>query len=250
MPYTNSDELVLISHTLCPYVQRAAIALAEKNIPFTRIDIDLSNKPDWFLEISPLGKVPLLRQGDHVIFESSVILEYIEDITDQPLHPVSAIERARHRSTIEVGSNILNTISGLYSASNKHKFDAKVAELTQRFTWLESQLGDGPLFSGEDFSLVDATFGPIFRYFDLFDQIDDFGILTDKPKITAWRHALAERPSVKNAVAKEYPELLRAFVEQRLSYLSGLLRQMRERDVSSLPPEPRSSRQSGQALSP
>jgi hypothetical protein len=44
--------LKLISHKLCPYVQRAVIALNEKGVPFERIDIDLANKPDWFLAIS------------------------------------------------------------------------------------------------------------------------------------------------------------------------------------------------------
>ena len=45
-------KLTLISHKLCPYVQRAVIALAEKGVPFERIDVDLASKPDWFLKIS------------------------------------------------------------------------------------------------------------------------------------------------------------------------------------------------------
>ena len=48
----------LISHKLCPYVQRAVIALTEKGVAFERIDVDLANKPDWFLKVSPLGKPP------------------------------------------------------------------------------------------------------------------------------------------------------------------------------------------------
>ena len=55
--------LKLISHKLCPYVQRAVIALAEKGVPFERVDIDLSNKPDWFLALSPFGKTPVLMVG-------------------------------------------------------------------------------------------------------------------------------------------------------------------------------------------
>jgi glutathione S-transferase len=74
-----STKLTLISHKLCPYVQRVAIALAEKSLPFTRVDIDLAAKPDWFLAISPLGKTPVLKVGDTAIFESAVILEYLED---------------------------------------------------------------------------------------------------------------------------------------------------------------------------
>ncbi len=72
-----------ISHKLCPYVQRAVIALDEKGVPFERIDIDLANKPDWFLKLSPLGKVPVLvvttEQGEVALFESNVICEYIEE---------------------------------------------------------------------------------------------------------------------------------------------------------------------------
>jgi glutathione S-transferase len=69
--------LKLLSHKLCPYVQRAVIALTEKGVGYERIDIDLANKPDWFLALSPLGKTPVLQVGDKVIFESAVILEYL-----------------------------------------------------------------------------------------------------------------------------------------------------------------------------
>ncbi len=61
--------LKLISHKLCPYVQRAVISLTEKGTAFERIDVDLANKPDWFLAISPLGRTPVLQVGDTAIFE-------------------------------------------------------------------------------------------------------------------------------------------------------------------------------------
>ena len=89
--------LKLISHKLCPYVQRAVIALSEKAVAFERIDIDLANKPDWFLKISPLGKTPVLLVGDTAIFESVVILEYLEETQAKPLHPADPLERAEHR---------------------------------------------------------------------------------------------------------------------------------------------------------
>src|SRR5208282_5753640 len=83
-------ELTLVSHNLCPYVQRAAIALAEKRVAFARVYVDLSDKPDWFRAISPLGKTPLLKVasggGEQVIFESAVILEYLEETEANPLH--------------------------------------------------------------------------------------------------------------------------------------------------------------------
>src|SRR4030088_2812449 len=111
--------LKLISHKLCPYVQRAVIALTEKGVGFERIDIDLANKPDWFLKISPLGKTPVLRVGDTAIFESAVILEYLEETQPKPLHPGDPLKRAEHRAWIEVGSVIRIDVAGFYAAPDE-----------------------------------------------------------------------------------------------------------------------------------
>ena len=213
--------LKLISHKLCPYVQRAVIALTEKGVPFERIDIDLSNKPDSFLKVSPLGKTPVLLVGDNAIFESAVILEYLEETQANPLHPADALHRAEHRSFVEFGSAVLNDIAGLYAASDEAAFKARAAQLEQRFARLETRVV-GPWFDGEKFSLVDAVFGPVFRYFDVFDEIGDFGILNGKPKVARWRQMLAARPSVRTALSADYPALLRDFIERRRSYLSQL----------------------------
>ncbi len=61
-------EFHLISHHSCPYVQRAAIVLAEKGVVFQRTHVDLASKSDWFLQISPPGRVPLLKTGGEVLF--------------------------------------------------------------------------------------------------------------------------------------------------------------------------------------
>src|SRR3979490_2492503 len=114
--------LKLISHKLCPYVQRAVIALTEKGVAFERIDIDLANKPDWFLAISPLDKTPVLGVGDTAIFESAVILEYLEETQPKPLHPADALARAEHRAWIEYGSAVLGDIAGFYAAPDEATF--------------------------------------------------------------------------------------------------------------------------------
>jgi glutathione S-transferase len=214
--------LKLISHKLCPYVQRAVIALTEKGVAFERTDIDLSNKPDWFLAISPLGKTPVLQVGDVPIFESAVILEYLEETQPKPLHPADPLRRAEHRAWIEFGSAVLNDIAGFYAARDEAAFKAKTSQLEQRFARLETRVAASPWFDGESFSLVDAVFGPVFRYFDVFDEIAEFGILDGKPKLARWRNSLAARPSVRTAVSADYPALLRQFLDRRNSWLSGL----------------------------
>ena len=214
--------LRLISHKLCPYVQRAVIALTEKGVEFERIDIDLANKPDWFLKISPLGKTPVLQVGDIAIFESAVILEYLEETQPRPLHPGNALTRAEHRGWIEFGSAVLGDIAGFYAATDEATFKDKTAQLERKFARLEARISALPWFDGEEFSLVDAVFGPVFRYFDVFDGIAEFGILAGKPKLKRWRKQLAERPSVRSAVSADYPALLRDFIARRNSWLSGL----------------------------
>lgn len=214
--------LKLISHKLCPYVQRAVIALKEKGVPFERIDIDLENKPDWFLKISPLGKVPVLQVGDKAVFESAVILEYLEETLPHPLHPKDALTRAEHRAWMEFGSAVLGDVWVLETTGDKATFDAKVKQASDKFTRLEERLVAGPWFDGDKFSLVDAVFAPVFRYFDTIDEIGDFGILDNKPKIARWRKSLRERASVRDAVSAEYPALLTAFMNKHKSYLSQL----------------------------
>jgi glutathione S-transferase len=216
-------KLTLVSHHLCPYVQRAAIALEEKGVAFERINVDLANKPDWFLAISPLGKVPLLKVGDAVIFESAVILEYLEETQPNPLHPADPLTRADHRAWIEFGSTILMDIWNFYTALDDAALQAKVRTLTDKFVRLEQRLGGGPYFEGARFSLVDAVFAPVFRYFDAFDRVGDFGMLAGKPRVEAWRQALAQRPSVVRAVAADFPERLWAFLEARKSHFSSLM---------------------------
>jgi glutathione S-transferase len=218
-------DLKLVSFDLCPYVQRAAIALAEKGMPFERINVDLANKPDWFRKISPLGKVPLLMVGDKLIFESAVIVEYLEDTLPNPLHPADPLEKARHRAWMEFGSSILADIWIIETTADRGAFDARLVTLREKFARLETELGAGPYFSGERFSLVDAAFAPVFRYFDTFDRIADLYVFDGLAKVKAWRKALAERASVRNAVVPNYPELLRAFVQKKNGVLAEMTRQ-------------------------
>lgn len=212
-----TPRLTLISHKLCPYVQRAVIALTEKGVPFERIDIDLGNKPDWFLKISPLGKVPVLRvgteSGEAVLFESNVICEYIEDTQGgAKLHPQDPLQRAQHRAWMEFGSTILSELWGLETTVDPAIFESKRVAVAAKFAQVEAVLEEGPFFAGENFSLVDAVFAPIFRYFDVFDTLIDLSIFAKTPKVRAWRAELARRPSVRSAVGADYPQLLHAFL--------------------------------------
>jgi glutathione S-transferase len=216
--------LILVSHPLCPYVQRAAIVLLEKGVAFERIDIDLAHKPEWFLRVSPLGKTPVLLVNGQPIFESAVICEYLEETASPRLHPHDPLARARHRGWMEFGSQVLNAIGGFYNAADEAALSAKASDIRAKFAQIEGELGAGPYFAGERFTLVDAVFGPIFRYFNVFEQFEDFGFFAHTPRVCAWRKALAARASVAGAASPGYPAALHAFLLARQSALSHRLR--------------------------
>ena len=221
------NTLHLISHHLCPYVQRAVIVAAEKGVELERTSIDLSAKPSWFLEISPTGKVPLLQVTDeegteHILFESAAICEYLDETSPPPLLPVDRLARAKARAWVEFASGTLADIAGLYVAPDAASFDAKQAALWRRFAQVESALA-GPWFAGTRFGLVDAAFAPVFRYFDAFEALAGADLPPGLTRVANWRAALAERPSVAGAVAPDYPGRLAAFLRARDSYLSRIM---------------------------
>lgn len=216
-----APQLTLASHVLCPYVQRAAIVLAEKGVPFTRRDVDLAAKPDWFLAVSPLGKTPVLLAGGEPLFESAVICEYLDETLAPRLHPAEPLARARERAWVEFGSAVLNAIAAFYNAPDEAALERRRTELAQRFAQLDAALAaEGPWFAGSRFGLVDAAFGPVFRYLDVFEQVGEPDLTDGLARVRAWRAALAARPSVRQAAAPDYGGRLVQFLLARRSALS------------------------------
>ena len=215
-----TTKLALVSHPLCPYVQRAAIVITEKGLAVERRYIDFSQPPPWFKAISPLGKTPVLLVGQTPIFESAVICEYLDDTYKPRLHPTDALQRARHRAWIEFASSVLNDIAGLYNAKQESAFQTAQNSLREKFQQLETEL-NGPYFAGERFCLVDAAFAPVFRYFDSIECHSQLRFFGHTPRLQTWRKTLAKRPSVRNAVGADFDVELTRFLRSRNSLLAS-----------------------------
>jgi glutathione S-transferase len=149
-----------------------------------------------------------------------VICEYIEETqSGARLHPHDPLRRAEHRAWMEFGSAILGDLWGLETTSDPTTFESKRQAIGLKFARVEAALAAGPFFAGADFSLVDAVFAPVFRYFDVFDELIDLGVFRDAPKVRKWRSELARRPSVRSAVGPDYPDLLRRFLVHHDAHL-------------------------------
>lgn len=201
----------LISFKLCPFVQRSVIVLKEKNIDFDITYIDLKNPPDWFKQISPLGKVPVLKVGDEVLFESAVIMEYLDEINPPSLHPADPLLKAKNRAWIEFASTVIMAQFNMLMCQEKEASENAEQELHTKLAQLEQQV-KGPLFNGEEFALVDAAFAPIFMRLAMLEQWQPMGLLEKLPKVKKWSETLLARDSVKNSVLENLAELYRGMI--------------------------------------
>lgn len=212
----------LISFKTCPFVQRSTITLKEKGIDFKTTYIDLAEKPAWFLAISPLGKVPVLRIGDEVLFESAVINEFLDEITPPSLHPTTPLTKARHRAWIEFCSDAMMNCFKMMMADNEDDFKSFRDKLSTQLEQLEQQV-TGPYFAGENFSLVDTAFAPMLMRLSLLEKWGMKPMLANYPQLERWTKHLLERSSVKNSVVDNFEHLSKERFENSGSYLSKLL---------------------------
>ncbi len=215
--------LHLISFKTCPFVQRAVITLRFKNIDFDITYIDLSDPPDWFLEISPLGKVPILKVDDDILFESAVINEYLDDITDGELQPREPLARARNRAWIEFASNMLDNLYMMKMSKDEAQYQKYRDLLVSQLHRVEKNLGDGPWFNGENFSLADTAFAPLFRQDSVADNKLSVIDPASMPRIDAWSRRLLALPAVQGSVVDEFEALYIAALEKNESFSLGQL---------------------------
>ena len=208
-------KLELVSFSLCPYVQRSVITLKHKKVPYTFKEIDLFNPPEWFEKISPLGKVPVLIVGEKtVLFESAVINEFIDEITEPRLMASDPLRKARERAWIEFASELLGIQYALCTAETGDATQEQRKELFETMSRLETELGKGPYFGGTAFSLVDTSFAPLFVRLKLFKKIWNADEWKSMPRVRGWAEALLELPAVRDSVKASFAEDFRAYMRE------------------------------------
>jgi glutathione S-transferase len=198
------NSLQLYTFGLCPSAHRVRLALAEKNLPAEQIEIDLKNKPAEFLSLSPYGRVPLLIHDGFRVWESAIILEYLEEAFPQyPLMPTEPAARAAARLWIEFANN------RLFAATHDLIFTTDMAIRRQRVVAMEDSirylereaLGKprrGPYLLGESYTYADIALYPWFEQVASFERFSDFRMPADCTGARAWQAAVAARPATRN----------------------------------------------------
>src|ERR1700680_2091165 len=215
---------MLVSFKTCPWVQRSAILLREKNTPFEFRHIEPDNRPDWFLAISPHKKVPVIRIDDKdSLFESSAINEYLDETVSPQLHPKDPLERAVNRAWTDYVPTFASSVTGCAYAANEEAYKAAVAKIPDAFDRLEKALekqNSGPFFNGAKYSLVDSAYAPFLQRYVFLNRIKTLGVMEKYPRLKAWCDALMKRASTPSSPEAEFEAMYREGLRKRGSYLS------------------------------
>ena len=204
------------------------IVLRAKKIPFEVTYIDLRNKPDWFLKISPHGKVPVLQVDGDPLFESNAIAEFLEEAETPHLHPENLLKRARNRAWTDFIPTFAGGLSGIYySATDEGQAD-RLASARQRLEKLESAIASergngGPFFNGPELSLVDAGYAPFLQRFLYVDQWLQTDLLNDYPLVAAWAKALMASDIVRGSVPENFFTEFSAGMKRRGFHVGELM---------------------------
>jgi len=218
---------MLVSFKTCPWVQRSAILLREKNVPFEFRHIEPDNRPDWFLAISPHKKVPVLRIDDSIsLFESSAINEYLDETIAPRLHPENPVQRAINRAWTDYVPTFAEHVTGVAYADDwpaaKKCYD-KIPVAFERLERALEKQGIGPLFNGTKYSLVDAAYAPFLQRYYFLDRIRPIGLIQKYPRLKAWADTLLKRPSTHSFPEAEFEAMYRANVKRRNKWLSQFI---------------------------
>ena len=186
----------LISFKLCPYVQRSVILLKEKGVDYDIEYIDVYDPPEWFLALSPTGKVPILQVEDTVLFESAVINEYLDEVYAPALHPSSPIRKAQNRAWMEFTSPMYMDTFNIMMAADKESSDTAIEGLNKNLAGLDKAMENTPWFNGADLSLIDISAAPLFTRLAFYKEHCDLDLLKGFLNLQAWSDGLLARQSV------------------------------------------------------
>lgn len=135
--------------------------MEDAGIAHERTEVDFTANPPWLAELTPIGKIPILVDGEHVIFESSVILEYLNESCGNRYLPQAAKERAVARSLCTVVDQIHDDVRSYFSVRTKNEFDAAWKKICERLICLVES-GENLAFFGDKLMMPGINFAPLF----------------------------------------------------------------------------------------
>ncbi|MGN6517207.1 MAG: glutathione S-transferase family protein [Rhizomicrobium sp.] len=212
--------LIVYGGSLSPFVRKVLVALAEKGVEYKLEQINPFSPPPEFLAISPLKRIPVLRDTDvpepNTLPDSSIICDYLEHKYPKPaLYPADPFQRARtlwfeEYADSQMAQNLVRTFffERVVKKMMKQQTDetvcaaAKEKHLPPVFDYLEKEIGSNEYLVGGAFSVADISIGTMLVNMEHAGETVDGGRW---PKLAAYGKRLHERPSFKSLIDFERP---------------------------------------------
>ena len=177
----------VVSFRICPFVQRVTALLEAKGIEYEVDYISLSDKPKWFLDISPNGQVPvLILDNGTVLFESDAIVEYLEEAYPALQPELSLEQKARNRAWSYLASKHYLVQCSAQRSPDDETLRERSGKLAKAFDGIENQLGDSAFFESDTIGMVDIAWLPLLHRADIIWRRSCFDFIGGRPKLKAW----------------------------------------------------------------
>ncbi|CAM3343848.1 glutathione S-transferase family protein [Thalassospira profundimaris] len=224
----------LIGHRLCPYVQRVAMVLAQSRVAHKRTDIALDAKPDWFLELSPTGNVPVLVVDDErMLFEAAAICQYLDAMCWKSLYSADTYYRALEQGVIAIADKILALTADLiYRDLSEQAVDATIHAIHMQMSIVSNLITPSIIFEDKDLSMLDIVFATVFRPFALISIGLNRDLFAGFPGLRGWASGLAAHQTVRNAVPATYHREMHEFIASKEGYLAKRIRMIPQNEIT------------------
>ena len=211
----------VISFKICPFVQRVTALLEAKNSSYEIEYIDLNNKPDWFIKVSPNGQVPLLiTESDEVLFESDAIVEYIEETISSPLFNSNPVKKAQERAWSYLAAKNYLVQCSAQRSKDKQTLLERSDKLSKAFTKLEMKLADSQFFSSDNLGMVDIAWLPLLHRASIIRKHSGYDFIGKFPQVKLLQKNILGTGLAEKSVSADFEDKFTAF------YLSDLFRSM------------------------
>jgi RNA polymerase-associated protein len=180
--------LTLYDAARCPYCARVRIVLAEKEVEYEAVEIDLSDRPAWIYEKNDTGRVPVVEEDGWILPESAVIMEYLEERHPEPaLLAADPADRALARLWIFRHDDFTKPYYALRRGE-----EGAAARFEEQLGRLDRSLALRPWLGGAEFGLADVAYAPwVLRARDML------GVpLEPYPAVASWVERLVARPAI------------------------------------------------------
>ena len=210
----------VVSFKICPFVQRVTALLEAKNIPYEIEFISLSDKPQWFLDISPNGQVPvLITDNGTALFESDAIAEYLDEAFPALQPELSPEDKASNRAWSYLASKNYLVQCGAQRSPDETALVERSAKLGQAFDKIERQLGDTPYFNGDTVGMVDIAWLTLLHRADIIEKNTGYDFIGQRPKLKSWQRNMMATGLAGKSVAPDFEEAFADFYLSDQPYL-------------------------------